>query len=161
MYRSNQTDHSPPSIFHIVNSRHKSTSPAFEFELPSPQPSPNRYVPHFLPETVRKYKSDGRADGLHKYNLSSQVILHRDCYLRINQDYTENNDQQSYYHHPHLSCSHLLSSNEHLPIKRPFGHLLMLSESLSSTWNSPEAHDRSDAFGRNQSWKAFAFCAIQ
>ena len=46
MYRSNQTDHSPPSISHIVNSRHKSTSPAFEFELPSPQPSPNRYARH-------------------------------------------------------------------------------------------------------------------
>ena len=43
MYRSNQTDHSPPSIFHIVISRHHSTSPTFKIELPLPQPSCNRY----------------------------------------------------------------------------------------------------------------------
>ena len=113
MYRSNQTDHSPPSIFHIVNSRHKSTSPAFKFELPSPQPSPNRYVHHLLRETVRRYKSDGHTDGLHKYNLSSQVILHRDCYLRINQDYTENKTTSNpiitifTFHVP--TCSHQTS----------------------------------------------------
>ena len=100
-------------------------------------------------KTPRTQKADGAADGQH---IESRTHY----YTRINQDYTENNDQQSYYHHHHLSRSHLLSSNEHLSIKHPFGHLLMLSELSSVTWNSPEAHDRSDTFDHSQSWKAFA-----
>ena len=151
MYRSNQTDHSPPSIFHIVKSRHKSTSPAFEFELPSPQPSTNRYVRHLYRKTVPRYISDGRADGPHIYNLSSQSSCTGIATYESTKTTQKNNDQQNYYHQPHLSCSHLPSLHKHLPIRRPFGPFIMHSESPAITWISLEVHDQRDAFDREQS----------
>ena len=151
MYRSNQTDHSPPSIFHIVNSRHKSTSPAFEFELPSPQPSPNRYARHLFRETVRRYITDGCADGHHIYILSSQSSCTGIATYESTKTTQKNNDQQNYYHQPHLSCSHLPSLHKHPLSRSPFGPFIMHSESPAVTWISLEAHDRRDTFDHEQS----------
>ena len=86
MYRST-SDYSlaPPSHsliaspVHVIIPPHQHSNSNFHYR--------NRHLTimtiTFHERQFRENKSDGSTDSLHKYNLSSPVILHRDCYPRL------------------------------------------------------------------------------